>query len=125
MFLATDMNGSLDYCLEDLMAVVNSDLLGDVAEQKEVEKIASKMKETKKRMSFESLKLIAQSVTFRTHALKLISPMSSHLQKQLTPKLKSKLEMMLVGIDRRLLLGSTVGSYWDRPSALAGIDRRL
>jgi hypothetical protein len=30
-----------------------------------------------------------------------------------------------VGIDRRLLLGSTVGSCWDRPSALAGIDRQL
>jgi hypothetical protein len=32
---------------------------------------------------------------------------------------------VVVGIDRRLLLGSTVGSCWDRPSALAGIDRRL
>jgi hypothetical protein len=31
----------------------------------------------------------------------------------------------LTGIDRRLLLGSTVGSWWDRPLALAGIDRRL
>jgi hypothetical protein len=31
----------------------------------------------------------------------------------------------LVGIDRRLLLGSTVGSCWDRPSAFAGIDRKL
>jgi hypothetical protein len=30
-----------------------------------------------------------------------------------------------VGINRRLLLGSTVGFCWDRPSALAGIDRRL
>lgn len=101
--ITTDMNGSLDYCLEDLLAVIDSDLLGDVAEQKEVEKIAAKMKETKKRMSFESLKLIAQSVTFRTHALKLISPISLHIQKQLTPKLKSKLEMMLhniaLGID--------------------------
>ncbi|TVU34273.1 hypothetical protein EJB05_16104 [Eragrostis curvula] len=96
--ITTDMNGSLDYCLEDLLAVVDSDLLGDVAEQKEVEKIASKMKETKKRMSFESLKLIAQSVTFRTHALKLISPIASHIQKQLTPKLKSKLETMLHNI---------------------------
>jgi hypothetical protein len=27
--------------------------------------------------------------------------------------------------DSQLLLGSTVGSCWDRPSALAGIDRRL
>jgi hypothetical protein len=31
----------------------------------------------------------------------------------------------LAGIDRRLLLGSTVGSCWDRPSAFAGIDSRL
>jgi hypothetical protein len=30
-----------------------------------------------------------------------------------------------VGIDRRFLLGSTVDSYWDRPSALTGINRWL
>jgi hypothetical protein len=30
-----------------------------------------------------------------------------------------------VGIDHRLLLGSTIGSWWDRPSALLPIDRRL
>nr|CAB3473394.1 unnamed protein product [Digitaria exilis] len=97
--ITADMNGRLDYCLEDLLAVVESDLFGDVAEQKEVEKIASKMKETKKRMSFETLKLIAQCITFRQHLLKkLISPVSSHLQKQLTPKLKTKLEMMLHNI---------------------------
>ncbi|KAG2589626.1 small subunit processome component 20 homolog [Panicum virgatum] len=97
--ITADMNGRLDYCLEDLLAVVNSNLFGDVAEQKEVEKIASKMKETKKRMSFETLKLIAQSITFSQHSLKkLISPVSSHLQKQLTPKLKTKLEMMLHNI---------------------------
>jgi hypothetical protein len=30
-----------------------------------------------------------------------------------------------VGINRRLLLGSIVGFCWDRPSALVGIDRRL
>ncbi|KAL6615458.1 hypothetical protein ACP70R_037728 [Stipagrostis hirtigluma subsp. patula] len=96
--ITSDMNGKLDYCLEDLLAVVDSDLLGDVAEQKEVEKIASKMKETKKRMSLETLKLIAQSITFRTHSLKLVSPVASHLHKQLTPKLKTKLEMMLHNI---------------------------
>ncbi|XP_062230251.1 uncharacterized protein LOC133927941 isoform X2 [Phragmites australis] len=94
--ITADMNGRLDYCLEDLLAVVYSDLLGDVAEQKEVEKLASKMKETKKRMSFETLKLIAQSITFQTHNLKLISP--SYLQKRLTPKLKTKLELMLHNI---------------------------
>lgn len=95
--------GTLDYCLEDLLSVVENDILGDVSEQKEVEKIASKMKETKKLVSFETLKMIAQNITFRSHALKLLSPVTAHLQKHLTPKVKGKLESMLshiaVGIE--------------------------
>lgn len=87
--------GKLDHCLVDLLAVVEIDILGEVAEQKEVEKFASKMKETRKRKSFESLKLIAQNVTFRTHGLKLLSPVTSQLQRHLTPKIKSNLEKML------------------------------
>jgi hypothetical protein len=35
------------------------------------------------------------------------------------------LSSALAGIDHRLLLGSTVGSCWDRLSAFAGIDRKL
>lgn len=87
--------GKLDYCLEELLSIAENDILGDVAEEKEVDKIASKMKETRKTKSFETLKLISQSVTFRTHALKLLSPVSGHLQKHLTPRAKSKLEQML------------------------------
>ncbi|MBA0664450.1 hypothetical protein Goklo_004447, partial [Gossypium klotzschianum] len=93
--LSSSSDGSLDYCLEDLLGVVENDILGDVAEEKEVDKIASKMKETRKCKSFETLKLIAQSITFKIHALKLLSPVTSHLQKHLTPKVKSKLENML------------------------------
>ncbi|KAF5199197.1 Small subunit processome component 20-like protein [Thalictrum thalictroides] len=87
--------GKLDYCLEELLSVAENDILGDVAEEKEVEKIASKMKETKKPKSFETLKLVAQNITFKTHALKLLSPVKAHLHKHLTPKLKAKLEKML------------------------------
>ncbi|XP_048334306.2 uncharacterized protein LOC107422300 isoform X3 [Ziziphus jujuba] len=97
-FLSTPVTGKLDYCLEDLLSVVESDILGDVSEEKEVEKIASKMKETRKRMSFETLKLIAQSVTFKTHAMELLSPVTSNLQKHLNPKVKTKLESMLNSI---------------------------
>lgn len=95
--------GKLDFCLEDLLSVVGNDILGDVSEQKEVGKIASKMKETKKQVSFETLKMIAQNIIFRSHALKLLSPITTHLQKHLTPKVKAKLESMLnhiaVGIE--------------------------
>ncbi|XP_065862754.1 uncharacterized protein [Euphorbia lathyris] len=94
-FLSFPIYGKLDYCLEDLLSVVENDILGDVAEEKEVEKIASKMKETRKLKSFETLKIIAQSVTFKSHSLKLLSPVKTCMQKHLTPKLKNKLESML------------------------------
>lgn len=97
-FLAVPICGKLDYCLEDLLCVIENDILGAVSEQKEVDKFASKMKETRKQKSFETLKLVAQSITFRTHAVKLLSLVTVHLQKQLTPKLKSKLENMLAHI---------------------------
>ncbi|XP_042033869.1 small subunit processome component 20 homolog [Salvia splendens] len=94
-FLTTPICGKLDYCLDDLLFVAQNDILGGVSDEKEVEKIASKMKETRKQKSYETLKLIAQSVTFKTHALKLLSPVTVHLHKQLNQKLKLKLENML------------------------------
>ncbi|XP_028759690.1 small subunit processome component 20 homolog isoform X2 [Neltuma alba] len=93
--LLNSVNGKLDYCLEDLLRVIEMDILGDVAEEKEVEKIASKMKETRRRKSFETLKLIAQSITFKSYALKLLAPVMAHMQRNITPKVKAKLENML------------------------------
>lgn len=95
--------GKLDHCLDDLLSVVETDIFGEVAEQKDVNIFASKMKETRKRMSFETLKLISENVTFREHALKLLSPVTFQLRRHLTPKIKSNLEKMLkqiaVGIE--------------------------
>ncbi|KAL2955225.1 hypothetical protein AAZX31_18G015600 [Glycine max] len=93
--LSSPVAGKIDYCLEDLLSVIENDILGDVAEQKEVEKIASKMKETRRKKSFESLKLVAQNVTFKSYALKLLAPVTAHLKKHITPNVKGKLENML------------------------------
>lgn len=107
-FLTTPISGKLDYCLEDLLSIAQNDILGDVADEKEVEKIASKMKETKKQKSFETLKLIAQSITFKSHALKLLSPVITQFEKHLTPKAKSKLESMLSHIAAGIECNPTV-----------------
>ncbi|RZC52306.1 hypothetical protein C5167_020735 [Papaver somniferum] len=94
--VSNSVAGKLDYCLEELLSVVENDILGEVAEEKDVEKIASKMKETRKRKSFETLELIARNVTFNeSNAMKLLSPVKAHLQKYLTPRKKGKLETML------------------------------
>ncbi|KAI9195334.1 hypothetical protein LWI28_013950 [Acer negundo] len=89
--LSIPVSGKLDYCLDALLLVVEKDILGDVSEQKEVEKIASKMIETRKQKSFETLESIARNITFKTHALKLLSFVTIHL----TPKVESKFESML------------------------------
>ncbi|KAM1823011.1 hypothetical protein ACFX1X_025378 [Malus domestica] len=107
-FLVTPISGKLDYCLEDLLYIVQNDVLGDVAEEKDVEKIASKMKETKKQKSFETLKLISQSITFKSHALKLLSPVTAQFEKHLTPKTKTKLESMLTHIGAGIECNPTV-----------------
>lgn len=90
--------GKIDYLLDDLISVAEKDILGEVAEEKEVEKLASKMKETRKQKSFETLKLIAQSITFKSHALKLLRPVTDHMKKHLSPKVKTKLENMLTSV---------------------------
>ncbi|KAI4375205.1 hypothetical protein MLD38_013104 [Melastoma candidum] len=94
-FLTSPSVGKLDYCLEDLLLVVRNDILGGVSEEKEVEKIAAKMKETRKKLSFETLKMIAQNITFRSNVFRLLSLITSHQQNNLTPKMKSNLEEML------------------------------
>ncbi|XP_057544903.1 uncharacterized protein LOC130824041 isoform X1 [Amaranthus tricolor] len=109
--LPDSVGGVLDYCLDELLTVVDNDIFGEVAEQKEVEKIAFKMKETRKQMSLNTLTLIAQNVTFKTHGLKVLSPVTAHMQKHLTPNLKLKLETMLThiaeGIERNLSVDQT------------------
>ncbi|RID46506.1 hypothetical protein BRARA_I03160 [Brassica rapa] len=89
----------LDHCLEDLLDVVEADILGDVDEQKEDKKDLmnkrKKKKETIKRKSLDSLRLIAENVTFRSHALTLLSPVTKQLQGPMTSKLKSTLQDML------------------------------
>lgn len=94
-FLSSPICGKLDYCLGDLLSIAVNDILGDVSEEKEVEKIASKMKETRKQKSYETLKFIAQSITFKTHATKLLSSVTVHLHTQINQKTKLKVESML------------------------------
>ncbi|CAA6658531.1 unnamed protein product [Spirodela intermedia] len=93
LFLKSDV-GALDSCLEEILFIVENDILGRVSEE-EAAKFASRMKETRKKKSFETLKLVSQNITFKTHALKLLSPIRKHLQNHLTIKAKAKLEKML------------------------------
>lgn len=55
--------GELDGCVDELAAVFQQDLFGNVAEEKEVEELAKKMRETKGSKSFDSFELLAGVVS--------------------------------------------------------------
>ncbi|KAL1222676.1 hypothetical protein V5N11_004427 [Cardamine amara subsp. amara] len=86
----------LDHCLETLLYVVEADIFGDVDdEHREYSSRRKTKKETKRRKSLDTLRLIAENVTFRSHALKLLSLVTRQLKRPMTSNLKSKIGDML------------------------------
>lgn len=53
--------------------LLEGDLFGAVAEAKEVAAVAGQFKEAKKQRAYDSYRLLAQGITFRTHAAYLLS----------------------------------------------------
>ncbi|KAL2629925.1 hypothetical protein R1flu_014611 [Riccia fluitans] len=106
--LPTVKIGEIDYCVEQLLGVLENDIFGEVAEEKDVEAIAGKMRETKSVKSYESLKLLSEFVTFQTQATVLLGPVRRNLLKSLLPKMKSKIESMLSHISLGLLHNKSV-----------------
>ena len=56
--------GELDYCSRPLINALLADIFGEAAEKKEVEAIASSMKEARATKSFASFELLSTVLTF-------------------------------------------------------------
>ena len=67
--------GSLDYCMERIVKLLLSDLYGEAAEKKEVEEIASSMKEARATKSYASFELIAAAIQFTPNINLLVPPL--------------------------------------------------
>jgi U3 small nucleolar RNA-associated protein 20 len=106
--LETVKVGEIDYCLPLLLEILENDIMGEVAEEKNVEAIAIKMKETKHMRSFESMRLIAQVITFPTQVPTMLGPVRRNLPKTFSPKNRVKVETMLKQIALGLQLNSSV-----------------
>lgn len=100
--------GKLDYCLPLLLEVLENDIMGEVAEEKNVEAIAIKMKETRHMRSFESIRLIAQVITFPTEVPTMLGPVRRNLPKTFSPKNRVKVETMLKQIALGIQSNSSV-----------------
>ena len=55
--------GELDHCIPLIVPILLNDIFGLTGEEKEVEQIASKMKESRARKSFDSFELVSQIIT--------------------------------------------------------------
>ncbi|KAK4948745.1 U3 snoRNP protein [Elasticomyces elasticus] len=92
--------GELDYCVDDLVAVVMDDIFGAVGQEKNNEDYISSMKEVKSSKSYDSMELLAKTIS--TQALsRLVVPIQTLLVGNMTTKQVRQVDELL----RRLGMG--------------------
>ncbi|KAI2790289.1 hypothetical protein POX_d05798 [Penicillium oxalicum] len=92
--------GDLDYCMEDLVAVVMDDTFGTVGQEKDAEDYVSKMKEVKSNKSYDSMELLAKNATI-SQLSSLVRPLQSLLREKLNTNIVRKLDELM----RRIGIG--------------------
>jgi U3 small nucleolar RNA-associated protein 20 len=95
--------GEFDCALYALLPVIEADMLGDIAAEKEVAAITAKMKECKRTRAYDALELLASRVNFRTHLGELLSPVRNYLPAANALKIRTKLETALQSISVGLM----------------------
>ncbi|XP_066447495.1 small subunit processome component 20 homolog [Eleutherodactylus coqui] len=93
-------SGDLDGCMDSLIQIFNHELFGDIAEEKEVRGIVSKVMEARSSKSYDSYELLAEFVG-KDHVIKLILPLKEVLEKTTSLKLARKVHEVF----RRIVLG--------------------
>ncbi|KAL9622877.1 MAG: hypothetical protein Q9160_002803 [Pyrenula sp. 1 TL-2023] len=92
--------GDIDTCLPSLVAIVMDDIFGVVGQEKEAEEYTRKSKEVKSSKSYDSMELIARSISLG-RLIQLISPVQSLLRGRLTARQAHQVDELL----RRVSLG--------------------
>ncbi|KAJ5701857.1 hypothetical protein N7488_009405 [Penicillium malachiteum] len=92
--------GDLDYCLDQLVAVVMDDIFGTVGQEKEAEDYVSKMKEVKSSKSYDSMELLAKNATIRQLS-SLVRPLQALLREKLNSNIVKKIDELM----RRIGIG--------------------
>ncbi|MCJ1228741.1 U3 snoRNP protein [Toensbergia leucococca] len=106
--------GDLDYCLQQIVAIIMDDIFGATGQEKDAEEYISKMREVKSSKSYDSMELVAKTATV-DHLAQLIRPLQVMLEEKLDFRLVKKIDELLrrigVGVlrnegiqDRRILI---------------------
>ncbi|CAM4466104.1 unnamed protein product [Lepidochelys olivacea] len=92
--------GDLDTCLDIMIEIFNQELFGDVAEEKEVKGIVSKVMEARRSKSYDSYEILAKYVG-KDQVTKLILPLKEILESTMSLKMSRKVNETL----RRIMSG--------------------
>ncbi|KAK1757929.1 small subunit processome component 20 [Echria macrotheca] len=94
--------GSLDYCLPSIMAIIMDDIFGVAGQEKDAEEYVSQMKEVKSSKSQDSMELITKNASIRRLG-DLTSPLQSLLMEKLDIRTARKVDELLLRITKGLL----------------------
>ncbi|KAI1124627.1 armadillo-type protein [Nemania abortiva] len=101
--------GDIDYCLDDIMAIIMDDIFGVIGQEKDAEGYTSKTKEVKSSKSQDSMELIARTASVNRLG-DLISPLRSLLLEKLDLRMVRKIDELLSRIVNGLLGNSAFAS---------------
>lgn len=101
--------GDVDYCLDDIMAIIMDDIFGVIGEEKDAEGYTSKTKEVKSSKSQDSMELIARSASVNRLG-DLINPLRSLLLEKLDLRMVRRIDELLSRITTGLLGNAAAAS---------------
>uniref|UniRef100_A0A8C3M1A3 UTP20 small subunit processome component n=1 Tax=Chrysolophus pictus TaxID=9089 RepID=A0A8C3M1A3_CHRPC len=108
--LTTRLNaGDLDPCLDILIEIFNQELFGDVAEEKEVKGIVSKVMEARKNKSYDSYEILGKYIG-KGQVTKLILPLKEILESTTSLKIVRKVHEALRHIMAGLIFNSDMNA---------------
>lgn len=102
--------GDLDYCLPQVVSVIMDDIFGVSGQEKDAEEYISKMREVKSSKSYDSMELVAKTVTVG-HLVDLLRPLQVLLGEKLDLKMVKKIDELLRRIGVGLLRNDIAQSH--------------
>lgn len=97
-------SGQLEQTVCEVVApIFSEDIFGVVAEEKEVDAIANKAKETKKCKGYDAFELLAQNVALPQSLQQLMEPLQTHICTTVSHARRTKLDSLLQSISRGML----------------------
>ncbi|XP_051784418.1 small subunit processome component 20 homolog isoform X1 [Erpetoichthys calabaricus] len=102
-------SGDLDSCMDMLISIFNRELFGDIAEEKEVKGIVSKVMEARRSKSYDSYEILAQFIG-KGQVSQLIIPLKEVLENTTSLKIARKVHETLRRIVAGLLLNKEMAA---------------